>query len=171
MQKSNNKTALYLLAIIFAMICLVVASVPLYNLFCKITGYSGAASGIASKQIGSKEYLVQFDAISHKDSKINFRVRNKNITTVPGKNNLVVFELNNISNETAHITALYNVLPQKAAQYFIKIECFCYEELTFPAQSYNNLPVSFYLDPAIEEDPFLKNIDKITLSYSVLQQN
>ena len=171
MNKSINKTVTYLLAIIFAMICLVVASVPLYNLFCKVTGYSGTASSSFSEHIGSKEYLVQFDAIGPKNENINFKVRKRNIKTLTGKNNLVIFELKNTSSEPINVTALYNVLPSKAAQYFVKIECFCYEDLTFPANSSNNLPVSFYLDPAIEDDPFLKNIDKITLSYSVLEQN
>ncbi|MBL6785462.1 MAG: cytochrome c oxidase assembly protein [Rickettsiales bacterium] len=132
-----------------------------------MTGYSGTASSSGAVTIGTRLYDVQFNAEDSNSKKISFSTKTKTIETLSGKNNLVIFELTNKSDEDVTLTALYNVLPQKAAQYFVKIECFCYEELTFKANSTSKLPVSFYLDPEIEKDPFLKNIDKITLSYSV----
>ena len=168
---STNKTVIYLLSIIFAMICLVIASVPLYNLFCKVTGYSGTACESAAQIIGTKEYIVTFNIDTPKDPKWNFKALSKNLVTKTGKNNLAIFEFNNISDQEVTVISLYNVLPIKAAKYFNKVECFCYEELIFPANSTQQLPVSFYLDSAIEQDPFLKNIDKITLSYSVIPQH
>ena len=101
----------------------------------------------------------------------DFKVLSKDIYTKSGENNLAIFELNNKSSKGVTAVALYNILPARAARYFTKVECFCYEELEFAAGSNNRLPVSFYLDSAIEQDPFLKNIDKITLSYSITTQN
>jgi cytochrome c oxidase assembly protein subunit 11 len=172
MERNHKTTIIYLLALIFAMLCLVVASVPLYNLFCKVTGYSGTArSNVADVAIGTRPYEVSFNVDMILSHNWQLKALTPKVTTLPGKVNLVLFEFVNNTQQDMMVTALYNIVPARAASYFVKIECFCYEELNFAANSVNQLPVSFYLDSAIEQDPFLKDINKITLSYSVSALN
>ena len=147
---------------------LTMASVPIYKVFCKLTGYGGTtqvATTIASKQ-GSKTFKVRFDANLAKDLPWQFTAKQTDIMVKSGQNAIAFYYAENYSKEPIIGTAVYNVTPHSAAKYFNKIECFCFQEqLLNPGQKVL-MPVTFFLDPSIEEDPELKDLDTITLSYS-----
>tara|TARA_A100001015_G_scaffold307794_1_gene404280 strand:- start:501 stop:995 length:495 start_codon:yes stop_codon:yes gene_type:complete len=121
---------------------------------------------VESHKIGSKELLVRFDANIDKDLPWKFTPKQKNISVKSGENTLVFYYAENISDSDIIGTAIYNVTPYKAGKYFNKIHCFCFEEQLIKAGEKILMPVSFFIDPAIDDDPYLKDVDTITLSYS-----
>lgn len=169
MQSRKNTTTLYIIiSILIGMFCLAFASVPLYNIFCKVTGYGGTVkqSDFLPQTIGKKQFNILFNADISPDLNWSFHTVQRKITTVPGKQNLVFYEAKNLSNTPLYGTATYNVTPEKAARYFSKIDCFCFTKQLLHPNKKISLPVSFFIDPAIEQDPFLKDVSEITLSYS-----
>ncbi|MBT4878982.1 MAG: cytochrome c oxidase assembly protein [Alphaproteobacteria bacterium] len=167
--KSNLKTLYAVLAIVIGMFCLAFASVPLYNLFCKVTGFGGTPKIVEyeSQKIGERDFEVFFNADSHLDW--FFKPVQRKIKTKSGVNNLVFYEAKNISEKSLTGTATYNITPSKAGAYFSKIECFCFNRQKLAAGQKMDFPVSFYIDPAIEDDPYLKDVTQITLSYSFFE--
>jgi len=170
MKNDKNKQTLYaVLAIIIGMFCLAFASVPLYDLFCKVTGYGGTPKRIteAVEKIGKKDLTIFFNA----DSNVpwDFKPVQRKIKTKAGENNLIFYEAENLSDKPIVGTATYNITPVKAGSYFSKIECFCFtKQLLNPGQKMN-FPVSFQVDPDIENDPYLKDVTQITLSYTFFE--
>ncbi|MFZ8864369.1 MAG: cytochrome c oxidase assembly protein [Rickettsiales bacterium] len=167
--KANIHTLYAVSAIVIGMFCLAFASVPLYNLFCKVTGFGGTPKIVASniEQVGTKEFTIFFNADSHLEWL--FKPVQRKINTKSGVSNLVFYEAQNKAQESLTGTATYNITPAKAGSYFSKIECFCFDRQTLQAGEKMNFPVSFYIDPAIEDDPYLKDVTQITLSYSFFQ--
>lgn len=167
--QSNLKTLYASLAIVIGMFCLAFASVPLYNLFCKVTGFGGTPKIVSteSNKIGTKEFEIYFNADSHLDW--SFKPVQRKISTTSGQRNLVFYEAKNIAKQAITGTATYNITPAKAASYFSKIECFCFTRQTIEAGKKMNFPVSFYIDPEIEDDPYLQDVKQITLSYSFFE--
>jgi cytochrome c oxidase assembly protein subunit 11 len=165
---SAKKIAFSIVLLIFGMCMLTLASVPIYNLFCKVTGYGGTTrySKINSQKIGSKNIKVRFDA--NVDSKLPwlFKPEQSEIDVRVGENNLVFYYTENLTDSSIIGTAVYNVTPYKAAKYFNKIQCFCFEEQLLKARQKVIMPVSFFIDAAIEDDENLKDVDTITLSYT-----
>ena len=162
-----------LLILILSMLLLSFAAVPIYNLFCKLTGFDGTvkrSDSYYSSIIGTKNIRVDFDSHVHKDLPWTFKPKQSNITIKAGENILVFYSA--VNNDVKDVTgmAIYNVTPVKAAKYFNKVHCFCFEQQTLKAQEYVDMPVSFFIDPKIEEDPDTKNLDHITLSYSFFRQ-
>ena len=149
------------------MIVLVAFSVPLYNLFCRVTGYGGTTS--FSENVSTitldKDIKLQFNAdvndsinwLFEAPSDVGFKI---------GENKLVEYQATNLSNETTSGTATFNVLPEKVGPYFIKTQCFCFEKQTLEPNQTVQMPVVFYIDPSITEDPSMTDIDTITLSYT-----
>ena len=90
----------------------------------------------------------------------------KHVTVHIGENRLVAFRATNLSNEPTRGTATYNVTPHLAGKYFNKVQCFCFTEQRLPPHATANLPVSFFIDPAIIDDPDLRGLSNITLSYT-----
>jgi len=164
----NTKTLYITLSVLIGMFCLAFASVPLYNIFCKVTGYGGTVqqSDTLPQYTGKKEFQISFNADISPDLNWHFKPVQKNITTVAGKQNLVFYETKNLSDSPLTGTATYNVVPEKAAKYFSKIDCFCFTKQLLQPNKTTSLPVSFYIDPEIENDPFLRDVSQITLSYS-----
>lgn len=169
MVNSNNKRlACNLAAVVFGMLLLSFASVPLYRMFCQITGYGGTVREVftPSEKIGSKTIKVYFDSNVNPDLPWKFKNEQEFVTIKTGENAMAFYSATNNSNQLIKGMATYNVTPQKAGKYFQKISCFCFDEqILYPAQ-HINLPVSFYIDPAIENDPNLKEVERITLSYT-----
>ncbi|MEY3196674.1 MAG: hypothetical protein RLZZ59_40 [Pseudomonadota bacterium] len=166
--KQNKKMALAVLALLMSMTLLSFAAVPIYNLFCKVTGFGGTTQRVYvnSSIIGTKKITVHFDSNVAPDLKWRFIPMQRSVDMIPGENVLVFYYSKNLSNEDIVGTALYNVTPQKAGKYFNKIHCFCFEEQLLKAGQEVNMPVTFYIDPEIEKDPDTKDIEEITLSYS-----
>ena len=167
-QINSSKLALSLGLLILGMIMLTFASVPLYNLFCKVTGYGGTTkyTAIASTKIGTKLIKIRFDANVDQNLPWTFKSEQEEITVRVGENNLVFYTAENKTDRSIIGTAVYNVTPYKAAIYFNKIQCFCFEEQLLKAKQKMIMPVSFFIDSEIENDLNLQDVDTITLSYT-----
>lgn len=166
--KQNKKMALAVVALLMSMTLLSFAAVPIYNLFCKVTGFGGTTQRVyANSSVkGTKKITVHFDSNVSPELKWRFVPMQRSVDMIPGENVLVFYYSKNLSEEDIVGTALYNVTPQKAGKYFNKIHCFCFEEQLLRAGQEVNMPVTFYIDPEIETDPDTKDIEEITLSYS-----
>ena len=164
----NQKTLFHISSIIIGMFCLAFASVPLYNIFCKATGFGGTVkqSNILPNSIGKRNITIYFNSDISPKLHWSFKPAQRKITTIPGKKNLVFYEAQNLDNKISSGTATYNVTPLKAGKYFSKVDCFCFTRQSLQPQQKTTFPVSFYIDPEIENDPFLKDVSEITLSYS-----
>jgi cytochrome c oxidase assembly protein subunit 11 len=166
--KSSNKLALSIILLVVGMVMLTFASVPLYNLFCKVTGYGGTTryTAISSNRVGTKLLKIRFDANVDRKLPWVFKTEQTEAVIKVGENNLVFYTAENKSDEDIIGTAVYNVTPHKAAIYFNKIQCFCFEEQLLKSKQKMVMPVSFFIDPAMEDDPNLQDVDTITLSYT-----
>lgn len=164
----NVKLAFSIIAVLVGMIMLSYASAPIYNIFCKLTGTGGAVKRAAkeSSKVGTKLITIRFDANVDSNLPWEFRPLQPQIQIKTGENALIFYEAINKSNEDIIGTAVYNVTPHKAGNYFLKIQCFCFEEQLLKAGQKITMPVSFYIDSEIENDPNAKDVDTITLSYS-----
>jgi len=164
---SKYRTASLLFALVSLMILLVAFSVPLYNLFCRVTGYGGTTS--FSENISNitldKDITLQFNADVNDSIDWSFTAP-QDVTFKIGENKLVEYEATNLSNVSSSGTATFNVLPEKVGPYFIKTQCFCFEKQTLEPNQSVKMPVVFYIDPSITDDPGMADIDTITLSYT-----
>ena len=164
---SKYRTASLLFALVSLMILLVAFSVPLYNLFCRVTGYGGTTS--FSENISNitldKNITLQFNADVNDSIDWSFTAP-QDVTFKIGENKLVEYEATNLSNVSSSGTATFNVLPEKVGPYFIKTQCFCFEKQTLEPNQSVKMPVVFYIDPSITDDPGMADIDTITLSYT-----
>ena len=163
----QQRTVILLFSIVFLMILLVAFSVPIYNLFCRVTGYGGTTSfSETSSSISiDKEINLQFNADVNDSINWSFKAP-KDISFKIGENKLVEYEATNLSNNLSSGTATFNVLPEKVGPYFIKTQCFCFEKQTLEPNQTVEMPVVFYIDPSIADDPGMVDIDTITLSYT-----
>ena len=164
---SKYRTATLLFALVSLMILLVAFSVPLYNLFCRVTGYGGTTS--FSENISNitldKDITHQFNADVNDSIDWSFTAP-QDVTFKIGENKLVEYEATNLSSVSSSGTATFNVLPEKVGPYFIKTQCFCFEKQTLEPNQSVKMPVVFYIDPSINDDPGMADIDTITLSYT-----
>ena len=164
---SKYRTVTLLFALVSLMILLVAFSVPLYNLFCRVTGYGGTTS--FSENISNitldKDITLQFNADVNDSINWSFTAP-QDVTFKIGENKLVEYEATNLSSVSSSGTATFNVLPEKVGPYFIKTQCFCFEKQTLEPNQSVKMPVVFYIDPSIIDDPGMADIDTITLSYT-----
>ena len=164
---SNNRTAMGLSIIVLTMIILVAFSVPLYNLFCRVTGYGGQTntSEFLSSTILERDINLKFSADVNDSIDWSFEPP-ENLEFKVGENILVNYRATNFSDKQTSGTATFNVLPVKVGPYFIKTQCFCFEKQTLNPGESVDMPVVFYVDPAISEDPTMQDVEEITLSYT-----
>ena len=163
----QQRTVILLFSIVFCMILLVAFSVPIYNLFCRVTGYGGTTSfsETSSSITLDKEINLQFNADVNNSINWLFKAP-QDVSFKIGENKLVEYEATNLSNTSSSGTATFNVLPEKVGPYFIKTQCFCFEKQTLEPNQTVKMPVVFYVDPSIVDDPEMADIDTITLSYT-----
>tara|TARA_B100000085_G_C18437271_1_gene469259 strand:+ start:378 stop:893 length:516 start_codon:yes stop_codon:yes gene_type:complete len=164
---SNTKTALGLSLIVLSMIVLVAFSVPLYDLFCRVTGYGGKTntSEFLSSTILDRDINLKFSADVNESINWSFEAP-ENLKFKVGENLLVKYKAKNLSDSENSGTATFNVLPEKVGPYFIKTECFCFEKQTLKPGETVDMPVVFYVDPSISTDPTMEDVEEITLSYT-----
>ena len=169
----NNKnkfTAFSVIFIIIGMISLSYAAVPLYDLFCRTTGFGGTPvakkDNINNTNINSIEIKVQFNSDVEGGLEWNFLPVERQKIVKTGSNTLAFYKAKNISDKEITGVASFNVTPLKVGKYFSKIECFCFEEQTLRAGEEVDMPVSFYIDPEIANDPNTQEVKTITLSYT-----
>ena len=164
-----KKQAIFLSLFVIGMVGLSYASVPLYKIFCQVTGYGGTpkVSLQNNSELSDRDLSIRFDSSIEKGSPLFFEPSENSIMTKIGENNLVFFKAINTSDKNVTGTATFNVTPLLAAKYFNKIECFCFEEQLFDAGQEVQMPVSFFIDPDIINDKSLKGISEMTLSYTM----
>ena len=171
LQKKNRRIALGVAFTVLAMGGLAFASVPLYNLFCRVTGYGGTTQVSQSlpDTVIDRTITVKFNADTERNMMWQFRPEQREIVTKPGQKALASYYAENYSAKPVTGTALYNVTPLKAGKYFHKIECFCFAEQVLNPGQQVSMPVMFYIDPAIADDPRMNDVTTITLSYTFFQ--
>lgn len=154
--------------LVAGMVGLSYAAVPLYQLFCQVTGYGGTTQRAESAPdtVLERKMTVRFDANSGRDLGWKFRPAQRSIELKIGETALAFYRAENISDKTVTGTATFNVTPEAAGSYFSKIECFCFTEQTLEAGASVDMPVTFFIDPEIVNDPESRNIQEITLSYT-----
>ena len=163
----NRRTALRFALFALAMLGLAFASVPLYRIFCQVTGFGGTTqrAEAAPGAVAGVPIRVAFDSNVSSALPWKFTAPAK-VEIAPGAKAQVNFTATNVVARATTGTATFNVSPAQAGIYFNKIECFCFTEQTLePGQSID-MPVIFYVDPAIREDENTRDINEITLSYT-----
>ncbi|MCV9939623.1 cytochrome c oxidase assembly protein [Boseaceae bacterium BT-24-1] len=164
----NRRTVLACSAAVLAMTGLSFAAVPLYNLFCKVTGFAGTpmigttATGKTSERIVS----VAFDANVAPALGWRFEAEKTEIKAQVGVTQTVFYKITNTSSRPMTGIATYNVQPNQSGAYFVKIQCFCFTETTLQPGETLEAPVVFYIDPEIELNRELASLKSITLSYT-----
>ena len=164
----NRRSAVILAGVVAGMVGLAYASVPLYQLFCQVTGYGGTprSADYAPAQSLERHITVRFNADISRSLLWRFRPAQKEISLRIGEQGLAFYQAANRGTTTTTGTATYNVTPLKVGAYFNKIDCFCFEEQSLAPGQHVDMPVAFYIDPAIDDDPNMKDISTITLSYT-----
>ena len=164
----NNKVAISLLALVLAMVILAYASVPLYNLFCKVTGFGGTPNitQIESEYVLDQIIEVRFDANVSSGLDWDFYPEQKTYNLKIGKDYTANYIAENNSNVPISGTASFNVSPNDAGKYFSKLECFCFHEQSLQPGEQRVMPINFYIDPEIVNDKFIGDLSEITLSYT-----
>jgi cytochrome c oxidase assembly protein subunit 11 len=160
-------------AVALGMVGLSYASVPLYRLFCQVTGYAGTTqrAEAAPKQASNRMFAVRFDSNVSSNLPWSFKPEQLEVKVRAGEQHLAFYRARNRSDRPLTGTAIFNVTPGEAGQYFNKIECFCFTEQTLNPGESAEFPVSFFVDPAIDRDPDLNTLTTITLSYSFYPAN
>jgi cytochrome c oxidase assembly protein subunit 11 len=165
---SRTGTALAAVGVILGMVGLTAASVPLYRLFCAVTGYGGTTSMAerAPAEALDRTIVVRFNADVDPKLPWGFRPAQRAMEVRIGEQNLAFYEAVNRADRPVVGSATYNVTPHQAGYYFSKIACFCFDEQTLQPGEAVEMPVSFFVDPAILDDPDARDLREITLSYT-----
>ena len=165
---SNGRTALGLAALVAVMVGLSFAAVPLYRIFCQKTGWAGTPqrAAVAPNTIAPETVTVRFDANVTQGLPWSFEPVQPELALHVGESRLALFRAVNRSNETITGSAVFNVSPDIMGQYFTKVQCFCFTEQTLKPGEAVEMPVSFFIDPAILEDRDAKTVRDMTLSYT-----
>lgn len=168
-QSPNQRTAVYLGGTVVVMVGLSYAAVPLYDLFCRVTGYGGTTSvaEASSGEVLDRTVTVRFDASTAPDMPWKFRPVERTMQVKIGETALAFYEATNPTDETIAGTASFNVAPFSTGAYFAKIACFCFEMQVLDPGETVEMPVTFYVDPAMVEDTEASRVTNITLSYTM----
>lgn len=165
---SHARTVFTLVGVVLFMGAMGFASVPLYDLFCRVTGYGGTTSTATagSDEILDRTMLVRFDASRASDMEWEFEAPDAPMEIRIGETGMAFYTATNPTDHTIAGTASYNVTPFTAGLYFSKIACFCFTEQVLEPGETMEMPVTFYIDPALVDDPEASHISAITLSYT-----
>ena len=168
----NRRVALIALGFAAAMLGLGYASVPLYRLFCQVTGFGGTTQRASAEQaaavraIPGKSIVIRFDGNVARGMPWKFGPDQVTQTIPFGERSMTTFHARNTSARTITGTAVFNVSPEQAGKYFNKIQCFCFTEQTLKPGEAVHMPVVYYVDPKILDDPSANDVEEITLSYT-----
>lgn len=169
--KNNLKVAIFALSIALGMLGLGYASVPLYRIFCQVTGLGGTTQRVDEAQanmvaVTDKTMSIRFDANTEPGLPWDFSPERPTETVTIGARDMATFLAKNNSDHPITGTATFNVTPVQAGVYFNKVQCFCFTEQTLQPGEEVRMPVLFYVDPAILDDPDTIDVEQITLSYT-----
>ncbi|MEQ9327592.1 MAG: cytochrome c oxidase assembly protein [Rhodospirillales bacterium] len=168
MRNRNRNMFAGLLLFVAGMVGVAYASVPLYELFCRVTGFGGTTqtAEAAPGAVEGRMITIRFDANVNGGLPWKFRPEQTEVRVQVGEETLVAYEAKNLAARGTRGTAMFNVTPLKAGQYFSKIACFCFDDQYLAAGEQVSMPVSFFVDPAIFEDRATADVTTITLSYT-----
>jgi cytochrome c oxidase assembly protein subunit 11 len=166
--RSIRLTMKLCISAVAGMVGLTYASVPLYRMFCQLTGFDGTPNraDAAPEEILARQVTVRFDASVAQDLAWKFAPEQGPQTLKVGEVGLAFYRAKNLSDKALSGTASFNVTPDKAGAYFSKIECFCFTEQKLAAGQEVDMPVQYFIDPAIEQDENMHDVKTITLSYT-----
>ncbi|MEL6432790.1 MAG: cytochrome c oxidase assembly protein [Pseudomonadota bacterium] len=167
----KNKTVLQLVSVGVLMGGLAWASVPLYDWFCRVTGYGGATdvAETGSDKILEQTIKVRFDASQERGFAWTFKPAQREMELRIGETGLAFYEAHNPTNRPIAGSSSYNVTPFEAGGYFVKIDCFCFQEQILQPGETVMMPVTFFVDPEIVDDRDAKYTHTITLGYTFYQ--
>ena len=180
LENRNRRTMLMAFGMALAMLGMGYAAVPLYDLFCRVTGFGGttqvaseAEAAVAQSQAerlaasaGARTFSIRFDANTSADVPWDFRPVQVTDTVAIGQRDMATYIARNNSHLPITGTATFNVEPEQAGLYFNKIQCFCFTEQTLQPGQEVRMPVLYYVDPAVLDDPNMEDVEQITLSYT-----
>ncbi|MEM7237728.1 MAG: cytochrome c oxidase assembly protein [Pseudomonadota bacterium] len=167
----SRRTATYLAGVAVFMVGMAFAAVPLYDLFCRVTGYGGTTQSAESAPdvVLDQTLDVRFDASVNSGMPWQFKPAQKVQTIRIGEMGLAFYEAHNPTSRSITGTAAFNVTPFSAGGYFTKIDCFCFQEQTLQPGETVMMPVSYYVDPEIIDDDEASRVHTITLSYTFFE--
>jgi len=171
MSGSNRKTAQLLIGVGCGMLALGFASKPLYDTFCKVTGYGGTVKTAESNssEVLGRDITVFFDSNTAPGLPWDFKPEQDNLTVKVGQSGLAYYKVKNLADYPVTGTATFNVTPIKAAPVFIKTECFCFTEQTLQPGQEMSFPVLFHVDSQIADETRLDDVKEMTLSYTFFE--
>ena len=175
-KRKSLRTAVILFGVAGGMVGLAFASAPLYRLFCQITGYGGTpkveAANTTAKDspYAGRIVTVRFDANVNKGVPWAFQPEVREMKVPVGETVLAFYKARNLSDASVTGTATFNITPYKAADYFAKVQCFCFTEQVLEPGQEVRMPVSFYVDPDMFDDKHAKDVNEITLSYTFFRK-
>jgi len=170
---SNAKTGYILGGVAAGMLGLAFAAVPLYQIFCQVTGFGGTPITVDDNtaQISDETITVRFDASVDRRLDWDFKPVQREMTVRLGETNLAFYVAHNPTDKPVIGSATFNIAPIKASPHFMKIDCFCFEEqLLAPGESVE-MPVTFYVDPEIRTEQSTLELTSVTLSYTFYRQD
>jgi cytochrome c oxidase assembly protein subunit 11 len=164
----KNRTLVQLIGVVVTMGSLSFAAVPFYDWFCRVTGYGGTPSTaeVAPDTILEQTVKIRFDASVEAGMPWSFKPVVRTMDIRLGDTGLAFYEAHNPTDRVIAGTASFNVFPDTAGGYFTKIECFCFTEQVLQPGETVQMPVTFFVDPSIIDDPDAKFVHEITLSYT-----
>ena len=175
LRSSNLRTATLAGLAAAAMLGLGFAAVPLYQLFCQVTGFNGttqrvdeatATQRLAEAQAQTRMLSIRFDSNIGGGIPWEFYPEKKRVTVAVGGKSMAIFIAKNLSDKPVKGRAVFNVTPEQVGRYFSKIQCFCFTEQTLQPGQEVRMPVLFYVDKAFLNDPDGKDVEEVTLSYT-----
>eukprot|EP00040_Diaphanoeca_grandis_P022013 m.117753 g.117753 ORF g.117753 m.117753 type:complete len:327 (+) comp28603_c0_seq1:122-1102(+) len=172
-KERNSSVFLYVSAVGVLTVALSYAAVPLYRMFCQVSGFAGTTGVEQDPEkvanmvaVEDRVLKIKFNADTGARMRWNFKPLQQEVYLVPGETSLAFFSAENKTDEPIIGISTYNVIPYDAGQYFMKIQCFCFEEQRLNPHEQVDMPVFFYIDPEFATDPRMTNINEITLSYT-----
>lgn len=176
LDRKNLKVGIFAMAAALAMLGLGFAAVPLYNLFCSVTGFGGTTQRASetdaeiaeriAQSSGAPSISIRFDASTASDMPWTFKPLHPTDTVQIGVRDMAIYTARNNADIPITGTATFNVSPEQAGKYFNKIQCFCFTEQTLQPGQEVQMPVLYYVDPAALADENMKGVEQITLSYT-----
>ncbi|MCV0428269.1 MAG: cytochrome c oxidase assembly protein [Roseibium sp.] len=168
MDSSNRKVAIACVGLFAVMVGAAYAAVPLYDLFCRVTGFGGTTQ-VAEREselVINRMITVRFDGNVNHALPWKFKPAQRSVTLKMGETAQLAYLATNNGSDTTVGTSTFNVSPPTAGAYFNKLDCFCFTEQALKAGETVEMPVVFFVDPEMDKDPELEHVKEITLSYT-----
>ncbi len=171
LKRRNGMVLATVFAVVAGMVALSFAAVPLYDLFCRVTGFGGTTQVAIEmpETVLDRRINVRFHTDTGRGLPWGFVAEARELTVQIGQPALTSFTAINESDSAVVGTAIYNVTPAKIGRYFYKVNCFCFEEQLLGAGQKQHFPVYFFIDPAVADDPDLDDVTTVTLSYTFFE--